>query len=465
MNYTEYKGFKKPESTDLFNIGDFNDNWDIADSSLKELDKLGAGVYFCTGTDDIDLPAFMDNADTDYIRIIGEFGLSDEGSAVSIAPEKHLTLDFTQCKTQLLTSRNLSFTGCRIIGLDLEFDYTKTGRPGNAVTFTDCEAVSCDLNVEMHYSHTAVKAANSRLMDCNISAHSETTVTAALNINNSFVDNSTVISYSDTNGDTAGVICGGNTTMSQSTIRAYTLGETGDTGGQTAIKDSTDGNAAIFLSGVICDEYPVEGYFQDKSMEITNGAKGCYNGYFFIAPIAGDMVDNGAVYPTQWSDELVSLVPTMTGYTTPSGEVVYSANYGDSRYAWYAFDGTDSQTFSSSAWSDSSNVIDGDPDTIYCGYVFPEGTEVKVHEVEVASFSDRSYTAVIQTYDGENWTTAVENVTLPNTYYNKQTVTLEEDIVCKGIRLCIVSGAEQYMAATRYGCAICEITVNGYNKL
>lgn len=167
-----------------------------------------------------------------------------------------------------------------------------------------------------------------------------------------------------------------------------------------------------------------------------------------------------------WSDWLVNLVPAMTNYTTPRGEVVYSGNYGtgadETRLAWTAFDGIDSQTNSSSAWSDDRNPIDGSPNSVYCGYVFPTGIEVKVDNVEVASFSDRNYDAVIQIYDGTNWTTAASNISIPSGGYNKQSVSLG-GAICKGVRLCFVGG-EAYMAQPRYGCAICEINVYGYTK-
>lgn len=42
MNTTDNLHLKKPETSDYYNVGDFNDNMDILDAKVHELDVLSA---------------------------------------------------------------------------------------------------------------------------------------------------------------------------------------------------------------------------------------------------------------------------------------------------------------------------------------------------------------------------------------------------------------------------------------
>ncbi len=172
-----------------------------------------------------------------------------------------------------------------------------------------------------------------------------------------------------------------------------------------------------------------------------------------------------------WSDEEVSLIPTMLNYTVPYGEVIYSSNYisgeNESRLAWYAFDGVDAQTYSSNAWGDNQTLLSEDPDTTaYVGYVFPDGVVVKATSVEIATYSDRVYNGIVQARINGEWQTIVDEYEMFNhgDRYYKSILPLGTPVICSGIRVCVTGGAEEYMSSGSYGGTICEIVLKGYTK-
>lgn len=153
-----------------------------------------------------------------------------------------------------------------------------------------------------------------------------------------------------------------------------------------------------------------------------------------------------------------SLIPAMTSDTAPSGEVISSGSY-QTRYAWQAFDGTDSQTWSSHAWSDATNALDGSADACYVGYVFP--SEQTVTAFKIAFSSDRVYTGCIQARVSGVWQTVVSNIQTASSGYSTFEQTLDAPVTCDAVRFCVLSGPETYFCSGTYGGNICEMVVYG----
>lgn len=157
-----------------------------------------------------------------------------------------------------------------------------------------------------------------------------------------------------------------------------------------------------------------------------------------------------------------SLIPAMTSDTAPSGEVIESGHY-QTRYGWYAFDGTDSQTWSSSAWDDGTNLLDGTADACYVGYIWD--TEQTVSTVKITFSSDTAYTGCIQCRIAGVWQTIVSDIPVANTGYTVVERTLETPAECDAIRFCVLSGSRERFAAATYGGNVCEFTVYGDSGL
>ncbi|HBI84792.1 MAG TPA: hypothetical protein DDX71_00675 [Ruminococcus sp.] len=155
-----------------------------------------------------------------------------------------------------------------------------------------------------------------------------------------------------------------------------------------------------------------------------------------------------------------SLIPTMTGMTSPSGEVIESGHY-ESRYGWQAFDGVDAQTYAQNAWGDGTNVLDGTPEACFVGYIW--GSQQTVASVKISFYSDTSYTGIVQCrVDGE-WQTVLDSVSIVGgaPYYSVVERTFSAPITCDGIRMCVVSGDRERFCTASYGGNVCEFTVYG----
>ena len=166
------------------------------------------------------------------------------------------------------------------------------------------------------------------------------------------------------------------------------------------------------------------------------------------------------------SDTPHSLIPHMTSDTEPYGNVICSGYY-DPRYPWYVFDGIDSKVYSSSAWSDTTNVLDGTPDACYVGYEFVD--TVTVHSITISLTSDREWYGCIQCRSNGTWTTVVEDILIKrpdgassdNVAYD---FTLANDVECDAIRFSVLSGTEPRFSDWNYGGHVCEMTVYGYDN-
>ena len=96
-----------------------------------------------------------------------------------------------------------------------------------------------------------------------------------------------------------------------------------------------------------------------------------------------------------FTEKSQALVPTMTGYNTPSGEVVYSSEYNNTKYnAWHAFDKDDSTYWQS---SNSGNQ--------YIGYHFTSQKCVKKITLKRSSQNGVTDPAKLKISDnGSSWT-------------------------------------------------------------
>jgi hypothetical protein len=82
MKHTDNYGFNKPESTDFYNVDDFNENMDIIDKKLNEIEAGGSGsVVYITQEKYDDLPDSKLTDDVEY-RITNE---GVEGTARNLA--------------------------------------------------------------------------------------------------------------------------------------------------------------------------------------------------------------------------------------------------------------------------------------------------------------------------------------------------------------------------------------------
>ena len=157
-----------------------------------------------------------------------------------------------------------------------------------------------------------------------------------------------------------------------------------------------------------------------------------------------------------------SIIPAMTSYTAPSGQVIYSGEFSG-RPAWAAFDGVDNKTWDGHSWSENQHIIDGNPDSVYVGYEF--GYTMTMTSITIANAGNRVYTALVQIRNNNEWTTIYSNINLPTTY-TKATYTFDQEYTGDAIRLCIVGAwsSNVYFSTNSYGNNIMEITVFGYDS-
>ena len=171
-------------------------------------------------------------------------------------------------------------------------------------------------------------------------------------------------------------------------------------------------------------------------------------------------IRNSTTSPAQTAP---SLIPPMTSATTPSGEVIESGHY-QSRYGYLAFDGTDTQTYSSSAWSDGTNVLDGTPDQCYIGYLWDNAKTVA--SIKISFFSDTIYAGCIQCRINNEWQTVISEIpVVKSPYYSVIEQALTSPVTCDGIRFCVLSGGKTRAAASNYGMAVCEFVAYGESRL
>ena len=114
MKYTTNYGLKKPDSTDHYNVDNFNDNMNIIDTKLKNLEKNDADVFDNTKTYAVGDYCIYDNVlykCKDAITSVGEWDAS-KWDATSIAEE------FAAIQTQLDGKVDNSFTASRVLGSD-----------------------------------------------------------------------------------------------------------------------------------------------------------------------------------------------------------------------------------------------------------------------------------------------------------------------------------------------------------
>lgn len=148
-------------------------------------------------------------------------------------------------------------------------------------------------------------------------------------------------------------------------------------------------------------------------------------------------------------------IPAMTSDTTPSGQVIYSGQYG-TRYGYLAFDGVDSQTWQSNSWGDGTNALDGTPEKCYIGYEFT--APVKINSYAISFASDRVYVGIIQTRSNNVWTTRA-TVSISNGGYSSLTGDFESVVECDAVRFCVLSGTGERFTASTYGGNVCEFQV------
>ncbi len=155
------------------------------------------------------------------------------------------------------------------------------------------------------------------------------------------------------------------------------------------------------------------------------------------------------------------VVPAMTSDTAPSGRVIYSGQY-QTRYAYQAFDGVDSQSWQSNSWGDGTNALTGDPADCYVGYEFVSPTEIT--RFSLCTTSDMQYTAEIQLRISGVWTTAISAITIPGNGYSQQSLSLQAPTTCDAFRLSITGGAAQYFTTNYYGGNVCELYAYGMKQ-
>lgn len=153
-----------------------------------------------------------------------------------------------------------------------------------------------------------------------------------------------------------------------------------------------------------------------------------------------------------------SLIPAMTSATTPSGTVIESGHF-ETRYGYLAFDGVDSQTWQSHSWSDGTNILDGTPEKCFVGYLWDSPQTVA--SVKITFSSDRQYTACVQCRIGGEWQTVLDSVTIAGSGYSTYEQSLGGEINCDGIRLCVLTGAEERFSSSVYGGNVCEFIAYG----
>ena len=160
------------------------------------------------------------------------------------------------------------------------------------------------------------------------------------------------------------------------------------------------------------------------------------------------------------------IIPHMTADRLPYGYTIESGHY-QTRYAYLAFNGIDTQTWQNNSWSDGTNELDGTPDKCYVGYVF--ANNVKIHDITISFSSDTTYTGCIQCRLNNEWRTIVDNIPIEAnpgaSYYTKLEYTLEQDEECDAIRFSVLSGDQPKFCESFYGGNVCEMIVNGYDSV
>ena len=115
---------------------------------------------------------------------------------------------------------------------------------------------------------------------------------------------------------------------------------------------------------------------------------------------------NAICNSTYFESVLTTKVPTMTSNTTPSGEVIYSQDFGDANYSiWKSFDGNISTT---------GNVVNAN--NCYFGYHFTSDVKVKkvvVKGVEVSSSAGATW-QVKGSSDGITWSSPFDEKNVTN---------------------------------------------------
>lgn len=99
-----------------------------------------------------------------------------------------------------------------------------------------------------------------------------------------------------------------------------------------------------------------------------------------------------AIANSQYIDSVLNVkVPTMTGYTTPSGEVIYTSTSG-SDYPWRAFNPS----------IKSGRYVNANAEG-YIGYIFPNPTKVFVADLHIHSGYYHKEMKLQTSSDGGNW--------------------------------------------------------------
>lgn len=113
---------------------------------------------------------------------------------------------------------------------------------------------------------------------------------------------------------------------------------------------------------------------------------------------------NAICNSTYFESVLNVKVPTMTGYNTPRGQVIYSSEYSG-RLAWYAFNGNSSNFWSSNSYSNQ-----------YCGYAFPSAVNIrKVIITQQANNALISKYKIQYSDDNNTWYDATSVITATQT--------------------------------------------------
>ena len=152
---------------------------------------------------------------------------------------------------------------------------------------------------------------------------------------------------------------------------------------------------------------------------------------------------------TYFENVLNAKVPTMTDYTTPSGEAIYSSEYiisGSTQRAYMAFDKNNSST-----WSSSTNTYPQ-----YVGYIFDElvfACRLDFTRRDLAQYSSSTAQIKIQgSVDGStDWIDVTEEITQMECYTSNvvDTIVFTKNLGWyKGYRVYYISGSNSVLNAT-----------------
>ena len=129
-----------------------------------------------------------------------------------------------------------------------------------------------------------------------------------------------------------------------------------------------------------------------------------------VIPIAGDIVasnnftvtvdqDINVDSLTNAASNAISLIPIMTGYTTPSGIASASSEYGNPYFAWKAFNGLDASA--SDYWLTSNNAFVSPQ---WLQYEFSSATVVRAYSIKASNWPSNIPSAwEFQAWDGATW--------------------------------------------------------------